>query len=141
MKETSKIGGLQLSEIGAYIGLGAKASGKLIFEGPTTIEGEVEGEILVHGDLTIGEHASIKGKVVATNVQVLGKVKADIQADKKIDIQPPGIVIGDIITESFVVGDGGILEGHCSMKREKEGKVLPLLRQEATSGTREDGSP
>ena len=141
MKEKSKLGGVQLSEIGAYIGLGAKANGKFIFEGSTTIEGEVEGEILVHGDLTIGEHASIKGKIIATTVHILGKVKADIQADKKIEIKPPGVVIGDITTESLIVGDGAILEGHCSMKREKEGKVLPLLRQEATSRTREDGSP
>ena len=81
MKEKSKLGGVQLSEIGAYIGLGAKANGKFIFEGSTTIEGEVEGEILVHGDLTIGEHASIKGKIIATAVQILGKVKADVQAE------------------------------------------------------------
>jgi cytoskeletal protein CcmA (bactofilin family) len=106
-------------------------SGRLLFEGPTTIEGEIDGEVLVHGNVTIGENAVIKGKISATSAVIRGKVTADIQADKRIEIQPPGTVIGDIFTESLVIGDGAILEGHCNMRKEKEGKVLPLLRQDA----------
>lgn len=140
MAETSKLAAVQLSEIGAYLGPGTKANGKLLFEGTTTIEGEIEGEIMVHGNLTIGEHATIKGKIVATSALIRGKVTADIQADKKTEIQPPGVVIGDVFTQSLVIGDGAILEGHCSMRREKEGKVLPLLHQEAMGGNPEKGS-
>lgn len=139
MAETGKLGGIQLSEIGAYLGPGAKANGKFLFEGTTTIEGEIEGEILIHGNATIGEHAIIKGKIVATSVLIRGKVVADVQADKKIEIQPPGVVVGDVTTQSLVIGDGAILEGRCSMKREKEGKVLPLLRQDATGGAPQEG--
>lgn len=140
MAETRKLPGGQFSEIGAYLGPGTKANGKLLFEGTTTIEGQIEGEILVHGTLTIGEQATISGKIVATSVLIRGKVTAEIQADKKIEIQPPGVVLGDVTTQSLVIGDGAILEGHCSMKRDREGKVLPLLRQEATGGTPEGGS-
>lgn len=140
MAETSRPTATQLSEIGAYLGPGTKANGKLLFEGATTIEGEIEGEILVHGNVTIGEHATIKGKIVATAALIRGKVTADVQVDKKIEIQPPGVVIGDVVTQSLVIGDGAILEGHCSMRREKEGKVLPLVRQEATGGKSEDSS-
>ena len=140
MAETSRPAAVQLSEIGAYLGPGTKANGKLLFEGTTTIEGEIEGEILVHGNVTIGEHANIKGKIVATSALIRGKVTADIQVDKKIEIQPPGVVIGDVVTQSLVIGDGAILEGHCSMRREKEGKVFPLLRQEVTAGNPEEAS-
>lgn len=139
MAETSsRPAAVQLSEIGAYLGPGTKANGKLLFEGATTIEGEIDGEILVHGNVTIGEHANIKGKIVATSALIRGKVTADVQVDKKIEIQPPGVVIGDVITQSLVIGDGAILEGHCSMRREKEGKVLPLVRQEASGGKAEE---
>ncbi len=140
MAETSRPAAIQLSEIGAYLGPGTKANGKLLFEGATTIEGEIEGEILVHGNVTIGEHANIKGKIVATAALIRGKVTADIQVDKKIEIQPPGVVIGDVVTQSLVIGDGAILEGHCSMRREKEGKVLPMVRQEASGGKSEQSS-
>ncbi len=139
MAEGSRLTGARASESGAYLGPGSKASGRLLFEGPTTIEGEIEGEILVHGNVTIGENAIIRGKINATSALIRGKVTADIQADKKIEIQPPGIVVGDLLTQTLVIGDGAILEGHCTMRKEKEGKVLPLLRQEG-AGRKSDES-
>lgn len=53
---------------------------------------------------------------------------ADVQAEKRLEVQPPGSVVGDVMAQSLVIGDGAVLEGHISMK--KEGRVLPL-RQEA----------
>ena len=129
MAETDRSAGARFSESGAYLGPGTKVNGRLLFEGPATIEGEIEGEILVHGNVTIGEGATIKGKITATSAVIRGRVTADIQVDKKIEIQPPGVVIGDLFTQSLVIGDGAILEGHCTMRKEKEGKVLPLVRQ------------
>ncbi|OGP28768.1 MAG: hypothetical protein A2038_13925 [Deltaproteobacteria bacterium GWA2_57_13] len=137
MAELGKLAAAQLSDLGAYLGPGTKANGRLLFEGTTTIEGEVEGEILVHGNVNVGEHATIKGKIVCTSALIRGKVTADVQADKKIEIQPPGVVVGDVITQSLVIGDGAILEGHCSMKREKEGKVLPLMRPDSAEAASE----
>jgi cytoskeletal protein CcmA (bactofilin family) len=132
MAETNKSTEIQLAETEAYLGPGTKVNGKLLFEGNTTIEGEIEGEILVHGNLTVGEHSAIKGKINATSAVIRGKVTGDIQADKKIEIQPPAVVVGDLFTQCLVIGDGAILEGHCSMRKEKEGKILPLLRPENT---------
>jgi cytoskeletal protein CcmA (bactofilin family) len=116
------------ADLGAYLGPGTKINGKLHFDGPATIEGEVEGEIIAQANVTISQQATVKGKLSAASILVHGKVLADVQAEKKIEIQPPGSVVGDIVTQSVVIGDGAILEGHVSMK--KEGRVLPL-RQEA----------
>jgi cytoskeletal protein CcmA (bactofilin family) len=99
------------------------------FDGPTTIDGEVEGEIIAQANITIGQQATVKGKISAAAVVIQGKVLADIQADKKIEVQPPGSIVGDVTTQSLVIGDGAVLEGHVSMKK-TEGRVLPL-RQEA----------
>jgi cytoskeletal protein CcmA (bactofilin family) len=100
----------------------------LHFDGPATIEGEVEGEIIAQANITIGQQSTVKGKISAASVLVQGKVLADVQTEKKLEIQPPGSVVGDISAQSLVIGDGAILEGHISMK--KEGRVLPL-RQDA----------
>jgi cytoskeletal protein CcmA (bactofilin family) len=112
----------------AYLGPGTKINGKLFFDGSTTIEGDVEGEITGQANITIGQQATVKGKITAASILVQGKVMADVQAEKKLDIQPPGSVVGDVTTQSLVIGDGAVLEGHVSMR--KEGRVLPL-RQEA----------
>ena len=130
MVQTEKLAKAQISEVGGYIGKGTKISGKFQFEGTTTIEGDISGEILVHGDLIVGEHASVESKVFATSVLIRGSVKGDIQVEKRIEIQPPGILVGDITAPNLVIGDGAIFEGNSFMKKEqKEGKVLSLMRQ------------
>lgn len=115
-------------ETGAYLGPGTKINGKLQFDGPATIEGEVDGEVIGQASVTIGQQATLRGKISAVSVVVQGKVTADVQAEKKLEIQPPGLVVGDVATQSLVIGDGAVFEGHVSMK--KEGRVLPL-RQDA----------
>jgi|SRR5262245_12442764 len=118
---------------GAYLGAGTKINGKLHFEGQATIDGEVDGEIVAQGQITVGQQAMVKGKVSGQSILVQGKVVADVVADKKLEIQPPGSVVGDVTALSLVVGDGAILEGHISMKK-NEARVLPLrqdVKQEA----------
>ena len=95
----------------------------------------------MRGNLIIGEKATITGKITATFVLIRGKVTAEIQADKGIEIQPPGVLAGDIITQNLVIRDGGIFDGNCSMKKEqKEGKILPLLRQGSNDEMAEEAS-
>ena len=113
---------------GAYLGPGTKIIGKLHFDGPATNEGEVEGEIVAVANVTIAQEATVKGKINDTSIHVQGKVMADVSAEKRLEIQPPGSVIGDVNTQSLIVGDGAVLEGQVSMR--KEARVLPI-RQEA----------
>ena len=130
--------GNRASDPGAYLGPGTKINGRLQFDGPATIEGEVEGEIVAQANVTVGQQATVKGKISAVSILVQGKVTADIQAEKRVEIQPPGSVVGDVNTQSVVIGDGAILEGHISMK--KEGRVLPL-RQDIKPLASKDGVP
>ena len=141
MAVNEKLAGAQFSGTGGFLGHSTKITGKLLFDGTTTIEGEVEGEVIVRGNLIIGEKATITGKITATFVLIRGKVTAEIQADKGIEIQPPGVLAGDIITQNLVIRDGGIFDGNCSMKKEqKEGKILPLLRQGSNDEMAEEAS-
>jgi cytoskeletal protein CcmA (bactofilin family) len=112
---------------GAFLGPGTKITGKLHFDGPATIEGEIEGEITGQASITIAQEAMVKGKIIAASVVVQGKVTADISAEKRLEIQPPGSVIGDVSTQSLVMGDGAILEGQVSMR--KEARVVPMRHE------------
>jgi cytoskeletal protein CcmA (bactofilin family) len=132
MAELNKLG-----DSGAYLGPGTKIHGKLQFDGPATIEGEIEGEIIAHASVTIGQQATMKGKISAVSVVVQGKVMAEVQAEKKLEIQSPGSVVGDVNTQTLVIGDGAVLEGHVSMR--KEGRVLPL-RQDVKSSVAKEGT-
>ena len=139
MAESERALGLPSPSPGGYIGQGTKVTGKFFFEGTTTIDGNVSGDVQVHGHLIVGENGSIEAKVTATSVLIRGKISGDVISEKKIEIQPPGTVFGDITTPNLVIGDGAIFEGNSYMKREqKEGKVLPLLRPGTTAGSTEE---
>jgi len=108
---------------GAYLGPGTKINGKLHSDGPATIDGQVEGEISGQASVTIGQGASIKENISAISVLIQGKVIADVQAETRLEIRPPGSLVGNVTTQALVVGDGAFLEGTVSMR--KEGRVLP----------------
>jgi len=133
MAESNKPNGLP-ADLGAYLGAGTKINGKLHFEGQATIEGEVEGEIIAQAHIIVGQQATIKGKMSAQSILVQGKVMADVVAEKKLEIQPPGSVLGDVTTQSLVIGDGAVLEGHISMKK-NEGRAIPLRQEQKKEGT------
>ena len=74
----------RLGDSEAYLGPGIKINGKLQFDGPARIEGEIEGEIIAHASVMIGRQATMKGKISAVSVLVQGKVIAEVQAEKKL---------------------------------------------------------
>lgn len=122
MAESNRPSGVP-ADLGAYLGAGTKINGKLHFEGQATIDGEVDGEIVAQAHITVGQQAIVKGKISAPSILVQGKVMADVVAEKKLEIQPPG----------SVVGDGAILEGHISMKK-NEARVLPIRQDVKKEG-------
>jgi cytoskeletal protein CcmA (bactofilin family) len=110
---TSQYGGV--GGIDAFLGKGTKVTGKLVFDGPGRIEGNVEGEISAQDTLTIGEGATVNAKVAGATIIVEGKVTGDVNARQRLEIRASGKVHGNVTTPSLVVHEGAILDGQCSM--------------------------
>ena len=102
----------------AYLDRGSKISGKISFEGPARIDGEVDGEINGKDSVTIGESAVITAHIRAASVSVAGKVSGDISATQRIEIRPSAKVSGNITAPVLSVQEGALFEGHCSMQPE-----------------------
>jgi cytoskeletal protein CcmA (bactofilin family) len=102
----------------AYLDAGSKISGKLSFDGPTRIDGQVDGEITGKDSLTIGESAVVTAQIRAAAIIVAGKVSGDIIASNRIEIRPSAKVIGNLTAPILVVHEGALFEGHCSMQPE-----------------------
>ncbi len=101
----------------AYLDRGTKISGKLQFEGPARIDGQVDGEIDGTA-ITIGESAVVTAQIRAESVVVCGKVKGEITASQRIEIRPTAKVTGNVTAPRLVVQEGAIFEGHCAMGSE-----------------------
>lgn len=118
------------TELTAFLGKGARITGTLVFEGPSRIEGHVEGEVSARDTLTVGESAVVNARVSGSTIVILGTVTGDVVASTRLDIRAPGKVIGDVTTPSLVINEGAILEGRCSMR---SGKSAEETRDLATA--------
>lgn len=121
------------SEGRAYLDRGSKITGKISFEGPARIDGQVDGEINAKDSLMIGESAVVTAQIRAASVSVAGKVSGDIVATQRIEIRPSAKVSGNITAPVLSVQEGALFEGHCSMQPEgirEDRKVTVFPKEE-----------
>jgi cytoskeletal protein CcmA (bactofilin family) len=116
----------------AYLDKGSKVSGKLFFDGPARIDGQVDGEIHAKDIITIGESAVVTAQIKASQVIVAGKVSGDIVAGQRIEIRPSAKVLGNLTSPVLVIHEGALFEGHCAMQVEapRESKVTVFPKEE-----------
>jgi len=124
----------------AYLDKGCKINGKLYFEGPVKIDGQVDGQIDANDSVFIGESAVVTAQIKAASVAVAGKVSGDIVATKRVEIRPSAKVLGNLTAPVLVVHEGAVFEGHCVMQAEhsarEEHKITLFPKEErlANSG-------
>ena len=99
----------------AYLYKGSRVSGQLSFQGPTRIDGAVDGEIQCQGTLTIGEGAEIRAKISAQAVIIRGKVEGNVTAKEKVELATPARLIGNVDTPRLIVTEGVVFDGNCAM--------------------------
>ncbi len=116
----------------ACLDRGSKITGKVSFEGPARIEGEVDGEINAKDSLVISESAVVTAQIRAASVSVAGKVSGDIVATQRIEIRPNAKVSGNVTAPVLVVQEGAFFEGHCSMQPEgvREDRKITVFPKE-----------
>jgi cytoskeletal protein CcmA (bactofilin family) len=117
---------------GAYLDSGSKISGKLNFDGPTRIDGQVDGEISAKDSLTIGESAIVTAQIKAASIVVAGKVSGDLIAANRIEIRLSAKVVGNLTAPTLVIHEGAVFEGHCSMSPEgtREDRKVTMFPKE-----------
>ena len=118
-------------EVSAHLGKGSRISGKLSFDGPVRIDGEVEGEIVAKDTLIVEEGAVVTAQIDGATIIVKGTITGNVRASKRLELRAPGKVQGDIVTPALVIHEGARFDGRCSMgesePRSKERKPTPVV--------------
>ena len=107
-------------EMVAHLYKGSRVTGQLTFHGSSNIDGTVEGEIVCHGTLTVGENAEVTAKISADVVVIRGRVDGDVMAKERVEMATPARLFGNIEAPRLIVTEGVVFEGHCSMGGAKE---------------------
>jgi cytoskeletal protein CcmA (bactofilin family) len=122
----------------ARIGTGARVRGRIHGEGDLAIEGQVDGEVKLRGDLTVAEGATLSSELVEAHaVTIAGTVEGDVAASGVVRLSPTARVRGNLRGSAVVVDDGarfsGRLDCEFDLPPELGGAARPEVRGRAAA--------
>ncbi len=110
---------------------GITLTGDLQGDGVIHVEGTIQGEVKLEGRIVVAPTGVIRGPVEATAIQVAGSIEGDILAHDQLRLERTGVIDGDITTASFVIEDGGCLNGRTSMVKRERDALLCVTPEDA----------
>ena len=94
----------------------ALESGDLETAGSLRIDGKLEGNVRRADTVVIGVGASMTGDVHAREVVIGGTIIGNVHATERVELQATAIVTGDIVTQTILVQEGGVVNGRVLMR-------------------------
>ena len=98
-----------------FLGPDTIINGNVESKGSIRIEGIINGDVNVTGDLLIGEKANIIGNVFANDVYISGTLEGNVYAKGMLKAFYSAKLYGDIEVKSFVTDEGAQIHGKCNM--------------------------
>lgn len=106
------------SQVDTLIGNKVTVQGTLNGEGNLRIDGKVEGEIILNGDLFVGKTGLVNANIQGHSAIVAGEVNGNFILSGKLELTETAKVAGDIEMGTLVIHEGAVFKGHS--KRTKE---------------------
>jgi cytoskeletal protein CcmA (bactofilin family) len=95
-----------------YLDKGSRVNGKLNFDGPVRIDGEIEGEINSKDSVAIGEGAIVSANIKAVAIVVAGAISGELSARQRIEVYSSAkVLLGSLTAPEMVIGEGAVIEG------------------------------
>jgi len=107
-------------KISTIIAKGTKITGNIDMQGSLRIDGYLKGQVNSSETLTVGGTGVVEGEVRVKEAVVGGKVLGNLVATQRVELESNASIQGDVKTRVFVIKEGGIFHGNCSMKAESE---------------------
>jgi cytoskeletal protein CcmA (bactofilin family) len=98
-----------------FLDKAVRLEGTIEIDGTFRLEGNVKGTIISSQTLMLGDGAHVEGQIEGNHVMISGRFDGVIFAKGRVEIQPKGIVTGEIHTPCLVIEPGGIFDGQCHM--------------------------
>jgi len=104
---------LSAEKLDTLLGKSTILEGIVKAEGTIRLDGKVNGELNITGNLIVGEEGAVKGNIQAENVFVAGVVEGNIIATSQLHITHTAKLIGDITVKNVIIDEGAIFIGNC----------------------------
>lgn len=93
------------------LGRGARVRGRISGDGDLRVEGHVEGDVRVSGQLALEEGASIAGDVEASAVVISGSLTGDVVSRGAVTVRATANVNGDLGGAEVSLEEGASFHG------------------------------
>ena len=91
-------------------------TGDLDTAGSLRIDGKLEGTVRRADTVVLGVGATMTGDVHAREVVIGGSITGNIHATERVELQATAIVTGDVLTQTILVQEGGVVNGRVLMR-------------------------
>jgi cytoskeletal protein CcmA (bactofilin family) len=120
------------------IGRTTRVRGRVTGAVDLEVQGFVEGEITVGGDVTVDTHGMVGASVRGRRLLVRGAVKGDLVADESILLEPTARVVGDLRAPRVAIATGALVRGYVQTGEadaagSRAARVQPAARQAPAS--------
>lgn len=99
----------------SIIGPGMKVTGDLETDGTIRIEGFVKGNVRAGKAVVIGKDGSVDGTVVTQDAVISGRLKGNLTADSRLELQATSRIEGDVHARRMQLEEGAMLNGTVQM--------------------------
>ncbi len=106
------------AKIGTIIGKGTVIGGDFTAEKSVRMDGVIEGNVKVAGELVVGETGKINGNVDAAAVIIGGEVFGNVTAPERVELTSSARLIGNIKTGVIVIDEKAVFQGGCDMNQD-----------------------
>jgi len=96
---------------GNVIAAGCRVVGDLTISGSLRLGGDVLGDVICEGALTVEAGASIRGRVSAAEITVMGTLIGEIVAARRIEVSRGARIEGSIFSPSMKVEGNACVDG------------------------------
>ncbi|HHW60903.1 MAG TPA: polymer-forming cytoskeletal protein [Syntrophomonadaceae bacterium] len=105
--------------IKTFIDEDVRIKGEISSRGSLRLDGTLDGQLDVKGELHLGPTGLIKGEARAENAYISGKIEGNIYANGKVVLNNSGQIYGDVECGVINIAEGGLMEGKTSMSKNK----------------------
>ena len=99
-----------------YVESGTTIKGDLESKGSVRLDGKLEGNLSIVGNLEVSSGASVTGdQVEVDNLILHGEVRANVTAKGKITITKSGRLFGDVKASALDIETGAVFSGRSEM--------------------------
>lgn len=102
------------------IAKGVVIKGDISSQTDIRIDGQMDGTLYSKGRITVGESANLKGKMLCSNVDFLGRMDGDIYVRDVLSVKSTAVINGNIQVRKLQVEMGAQINGTCKMISEAE---------------------